>query len=320
MRLAYLTMLALGLAACDRVTVNNSAGEVGLFVDGLSTRTGQQGLFPINDFRLSLDQSGSTTFRVGNYQLAPAPDRNEVIGFGEARAPTRLTTPWTPDDDSFNFGLGQPIAVDLTFWVLQGPLGTAEFRINDSLVSADSLWEDERTGLVLGDVDIIDARNDPDITNAMLNSVGGNNRDWDAFSNDIGFAPGRINIYWINTVEGNPAVGWSDIGARIVMGFNSTGTLLAHELGHAFSLAHPSDGGISNLVGNENAMNATTARRYFSEGQTFRMHFQANSAVNVELGARPGQPVEPCDLYVVSPACPALERRIWADGSGLAPN
>ena len=37
-------------------------------------------------------------------------------------------------------------------------------------------------------------------------------------------------------------MGWSDFGARIVMGFGTTGTLLTHEVGHAMSLAHPEDG------------------------------------------------------------------------------
>lgn len=320
MRLALLAMIPLAVAACDRVTVSNSAGEVGLFVDGQTASADQTGPVALNDFRLSQNDTGTVEFRVGTFDAAPPPNRNEVLGFGEARAPTRLTTPWTDDDDSFVFGLEQPIPVDLTIWVLQGPFSTADFRINDSQVTAEALWEDERTGLVLGDVDVIDARNDPDITNAMLNSVGGNNRDWDAFSDDIGFTQGRINVYWINTVEGSPLVGWSDFGARIVMGFSSTGSLLAHELGHAFSLQHPSDGGIGNLFGTTNAMNASTARNHFTEGQTFRMHFQTSSAVNGELGARAGQPVEPCDPYVVSPACPALERRIWADGSVFPPN
>ena len=307
--------IVLSMQSCDRVTVNNSAGDVGLFVDGQGTPD------PVNDFRLSKDDPGSTTFRVGNYTAASSPNRNEVIGFGAERAPTRATTTWTPDDDNFNFGLGDVVPVDITFWIIQGPVSTATFRINDGLTATDTIWAGERTGFVVGDVDIIDATSDPDIDDAILNSVGGNNRNWDDFSDEIGFAPGRINVYYINTVEGSQTMGWSDFGARIVMGFGTLGALLTHEIGHAMSLAHPEDGPFASEFNAQNVMTAfTNSRSWLTEGQTFRAHFDTSSVVNGELDARPGQPVENCPLYDETPACPRIPRRIWADGASFPPN
>ncbi|MCH9697458.1 MAG: hypothetical protein K0U68_05065 [Gammaproteobacteria bacterium] len=243
------------------------------------------------------------------------------MGFGEERAPTRLTTPWTADDDSFNFSLGEPIPVNLTFWVIQGPLDVAEFRIMSGLTAADQIWEAERAGLVIGNVNIVDATNDPDIDDEILNSVGGNNRNWDDFSSEIGFTQDRINVYYINTVEGNPTMGWSDFEARIVMGFNTTETLLSHELGHAFSLVHPEDGPIAGEFNAQNVMIASTnSRSWLTEGQTFRAHFDPDSVINSVYNARPGQPTENCHPYNESPPCPWLPRRIWADGSAFPPN
>lgn len=314
-RFLFVVLTTLLLQACDMVTVNNSAGEVGLLVDGQGAQN------PINDLRLSQNDSGITTFRVGNYTAAAAPNRNEVLGFGEERAPTRLTTTWTAGDDSFNFGLEEPIPVNLTFWVIQGPLDVAEFRIMSGLTAADQIWEAERAGLVIGNVNIVDATNDPDIDDEILNSVGGNNRNWDDFSDEIGFTQDRINVYYINTVEGNPTMGWSDFEARIVMGFNTTGTLLSHELGHAFSLVHPEDGPIAGEFNAQNVMIASTnSRSWLTEGQTFRAHFDPDSVINSVYNARPGQPTENCHPYNESPPCPWLPRRIWADGSAFPPN
>lgn len=306
-------MMVATLTACDRVTVNNADGEVGLLVDGQGTPD------PINDLRLSRTDTGMSEFRVGNLTAASGPDRNEVIGFGAGRAPARLQTAWTEDDDSFNFGLGQPIPVNLTFWIIQGPVPTQEFRIGLALARTDLIWADERAGLVVGDVDIIDATNDPDITNAILNSVGGDNRNWDDFSDDIGFNANRINIYWINTVEGSMSTGWSDFGGRIVFGQLGSDHLLSHEIGHALELFHPP----GSLAASFNAQNVMTSssnsRSFLTEGQTFRAHFNTNSAVNAIYMARPGQPVAACQSSAETPECPGLQRRIWADGA-FAPN
>ena len=314
-RAFILVALVGGTGCADDVTVNNSAGEVGLFVDG------QSGPTAINDFRVSLDDPGIAQFSVGTYSLASAPNRNEVIGFGQERSPTRLQTQWTDGEDSFNFGLEQPIAVDLTFWIVQGPVDTAIFRINTGLVESDAIWSDERTGLFVGDYTINDVTDDPDITDAILNAVGGNNINIDDFSNNIGFDMGRINVYWINTVNGGAMTGWSDFGERIVMGFESYGHLLTHEIGHALSLVHPEDGGLGGEFDSKNVMTAASnSRSLLSEGQIFRAHFGPDSAVNAVLMARPGQPEANCDPYNGSPECPDLERRIWADGASFPPN
>ncbi|SEB07652.1 hypothetical protein [Rubrimonas cliftonensis] len=299
-------------SGCDRVAVNNSAGEVGLFVDGQGAQS------PINDLRLSQDEVGIVSFRVGNYTAASTPNRNEVIGFGEARAPTRDRTTWTPGDDSFNFGLEAPVAIDLTIWVVQGPVNVAQFRINDGLVNADATWAEERAGLEIGDVDIIDMTGGAAPPNAVLNFAG---NDWAFLESEVGLADGRLNVYWIQTVDGNPARGRSNFDDKIVMGFEGVGHLLAHEIGHALSLLHPEDGGLGSQMPSTNVMaGSSTSRSYLTEGQTFRAHFDPESAVNAVLEARPGQPVEDCHPYDGSPPCPDLQRRIWADGAASPPN
>lgn len=299
------------LQGCDTVRVADAGGDVGLLVDG------QGAPDPVNDFRLSKTGIGNVTFRVGNLTSATAPNRNEVICFGTDRAPVREPTPWTSNDDAFSLRLNPSIPISLTFWIIESPFDVQDFRISNALLGMAAMWADERTGLVIGDVDIVDATSDPDITNAIRNSVGGDDRNWDDFSDHIGFHAGRINVYWINTVEGNMSMGWSDFGPRIVIGQLGNDDLLMHEIGHALDLIHVAEG--PNFQSTNAMIAASVSRRYFTEGQVFRMHFNPGSGVNDIYNARPGEPQAACMSGSETPECPRLRRRVWADGP-LPPN
>ena len=64
---------------------------------------------------------------------------------------------------------------------------------------------------------------------------------------------------------------------------------------------------------------ASNVRQYLTEGQTFRAHVRSNSALNGVYGLRSGLPVRDCDRDTPTLACPAIHRRLWADGA-FAPN
>ena len=95
--------------------------------------------------------------------------------------------------------------------------------------------------------------------------------------------------------------------------------LLPHEIGHALDLLHPPN----SVLAFFNAQNVMTAasnsRSFLTEGQVFRAHFDPGSAVNDIFMARAGLPMANCQPSPETPECPALQRRIWADGS-FAPN
>ncbi len=306
--------LALFLAGCDYIELQNGAGDVGLLIDGADTNDG----IVVDDKDRVDTGNGDILVNVGLLSSAAAPNRNEAIGFGEDRAPRRRDTPWTDDsDDRFSLALGKRLGLPLTVWIVQGPFDTQRDHAIDACVETSAIWDDERMGIRFSNFVVKDATNDPDIDNAILNSVGGDNRNWDDFSNDIGFDAGRVNVYWINTVEGSTGTGWSDFGARIVMGKNTGDELLVHELGHAFSLLHPANcGGSTTDFNFTNIMwQCSGSRQYVSEGQIFRSHFNSVSAVNDLYGARPGEPTVACLSGVQTAECPALQRRLWADGN-----
>jgi hypothetical protein len=163
-----------------------------------------------------------------------------------------------------------------------------------------------RVSTVAGDVTIDVGR---------LKSAAAPNRN-EAIGFGTSRAPRRGAIYWINTVEGSTTTGWSDFGARIVMGKNTGDELLVHELGHALSLRHPADcGGSTAEFDPTNVMwPCSNSRQFFSEGQIFRGHFNTDSSINVLYNARPGEPTAGCQNGAQSEECPALNRRLWADG------
>jgi len=306
--------LALTVGGCDYIEVQNAGGDAGLLVDGATSSSGSV----VNDRTRVRNGSGTIPVNVGRLRSATAPNRNEAIAFGENRAPTRDAMPWTPGGgDSFPLPLGARLSVPVTVWIVQGPFDTQRDHAIEACIQTSAIWDDERIGIRFSSFEVKDATNDPDIDNALLNSTGGDNRDWDDFSDNIGFDAGRVNIYWINTVEGSTTTGWSDFGARIVMGRNTGDELLAHELGHAFNLLHPVGcGGSTAQFDPTNVMwQCSNSRQFLSEGQIFRSHFNPGSSVNAVYGARPGQPTAPCLSAAETPECPALDRRLWADGS-----
>lgn len=306
--------LAALLSGCDFIELQNASGDAGLLIDGAESSDGAV----VNDRGRARTGNGDISVNVGRLTSATAPNRNEAIAFGEDRAPRRGDMPWTSGGgDEFSLALGGRLSLPVTVWIVQGPFNTQRDHAIDACVETSAVWDDERMGIRFSNFQIKDATNDPDIDNAILNSTGGDSRNWDDFSNEIGFDAGRVNIYWINMVEGSTTTGWSDFGGRIVMGKNTGDELLAHELGHAFNLLHPVGcGGSTVNFDPTNVMwQCSSSRQYLTEGQIFRAHFNTGSSVNVLYGARPGEPTAACQSGTQTAECPALNRRLWADGS-----
>lgn len=306
---AYTLALTLGLGACDTVRVLNASGDVGLLMDG--ARSGNA----VNDTACVADHQGLFDFDVANLELATGVDQwNLAIGFGSDRAPTYLDTPWTSGDDTFVMTMNSPVEVDLTMWIVQGPYADQQLHAAAHVAYLSAVWQAERSGLVVRSVTYVDATSDPDITPAILDSTGGDSRNWDDFSTLIGLDATRINVYWIHTVEGSTTTGWSDFGGRIVMGQDTNDDLLVHEVGHAMNLQHP--GLLDPEFGNTNIMfPASVVREFITEGQSFRAHFDLGSAANDIFGANPSEPKTNCPGLLGSSLCPDLNRRLWADGA-----
>lgn len=298
------------LGGCNLITIPNANGDAGILIDG------REAGVTVNDRGRVGANSGPVLLNAGD-DITADPGRNEVITFGSNRAPTRTSTPWTDDDDAFEAPLASRLNLPVTVWIVQGPFSTQRDRAIDACVETSAIWDDERIGVRFSEFLIRDATADPDITSAILDSVGGDARNWDDFSTLIGFDAGRINIYYIDTVDGSTTTGWSDFGGRIVMGRETLPDLLSHEIGHAFSLRHSVNCGVASA--NFDATNVmaqcSSSRQFLTEAQVFRAHFNPTSTINDLYGARPGAPTAICVSATGSAECPVLERRLWDDGA-----
>lgn len=304
--------LVASLSGCvvgDTVNVTSGSGQPnGLLVDGQDAT----GVF--NDRSVI---SNGTSIGVG--ALSAAPQSNEVVGFTNDRPPRYLSTAWTSANETFNLGFSPEIGIPVTVWIVKGPFAAQRQHAIEACIRTSAIWHNERMGVKFTPFNVIDATADPQAS-AHFAFPNGDVGDsvWKPLRDDIGFVAGQLNIYWVDTVNGGTGTGWSNFGAQVAMGKNTGDELLAHEIGHSYSLTHVDADTNFNA---ENIMHsASNSRQFATEGQLFRAHLNPTSILNIVYNARPGQLTRTCSYSnTATPPCPAVQKRMWADGS-FAPN
>jgi hypothetical protein len=270
--------------------------------------------------------------------LTAALKRNEVIGFTQGRGPgIRLMAPWSSMHDTVQLQFPPEIEIALTVWVIDPLFADRKAAVANHCSIAVGAWLSERMGVSFGTNGCDDIR---DVTTVPGLSVDRGPRGAGFRCSSVSSLPsmvqpiaGRINIYIANKVIPAGGGGGSDWGDTcrpdvIGLGVDASDGTFTHELGHAFSLSHIDPVCGTTLLpqfdfNNFMACDSGT-RQYFTEGQIFRSHVtpfvnpsQPGSALNVVYNARPTLLTRDCDI--AHDPCPALERRLWADGA-LPPN
>jgi hypothetical protein len=309
--LRFLTFAAALLAAgCDTLRYQNGSGRpIGMMVDG------QAGSTNWHDYSM-VTTSTSATFT--NLTPAAAPSLNEATAFTNNRPPKQQAVAWTDDHQTIDVAFSNRIQIPVTVWIVKGPFAQQRDHAIDACIRTSAIWYAERMGVDFSPFQIRDATGDPQAA-AHFAFPNGDAGDvvWAPLRTDIGFDAGRLNIYWVDTVNGATTNGWSNFGAQIAMGRQSGDELLSHEIGHAFSLTHTDGNGNFN---DENIMwSASNVREFITEGQLFRAHLNPGSIINAVYNARPGETTRNCGFGAAGPLCPVIEKRIWADG-GFAAN
>jgi hypothetical protein len=303
-RTALLLMTLVGtllLVACgDAVQLNNTAGnENGILVDGQF----QSGATNDHTF-----VSTSAKLGIGKVDASTG----EVIAFTNFR-PVAITTPvnWTNSDETATVNFANEMQIPVKVWIVKGPFSTQRTRAINTCITTSGIWNSERMGVDFSPFEVVDATGNANAANYFAFDCSKRT----GIETDIGKTAGRINIYWVDTVDGGTGRGQAcNIGSDFVAIGSANGLeLLSHELGHDFSLQHV-DGQAT--FDQTNIMHsASNTRQFITEGQLFRSHLNDTSALNFAYHARPGQPTRNCGHGQADNQCPALNKRIWADGT-----
>jgi hypothetical protein len=265
----------------------------------------------------STTYSGYTT-QTDKVDVSARAGGGEVVGFSQYRPVALQSVSWLTwfGDQTVDVNLRDQIRVPITFWVLSAPFNTNQTRANNFWFAMQTVYWPERVGLLFTPVTVRDATANVNRTKYLAFTCGTGNANMSGLQNDIGFDSGRINVYLVDSVDGSTSRGNAcQIGGPFVAIASTAGTdLLSHEMGHDMALTH-----IDDLTANFDQTNvmhsASNTRAFLTEGQLFRGHMQPASAVNAIYGARPGQTTRDCPRDTVSRTCPAIQKRLWPDGS-----
>lgn len=291
--------------------LNSDPSENGALVDG------SRNTIQVNDRRfVELDLGGlfNTLFPVIPLEnFVPSPGSNEVLAFSRGHPPALIeNVPWTAVSDTINIQFEDEYQVAVTVWIVKEDGLPSALNGN---VTTSAIWKDERQGVAFDTFDIVPAWDNPSAPdfhefNCNLGTE---------IKAAIGHIPGRVNIYYVDRVDFGSGPSTSNgvwCGSQIVaMGRNSSGHLLAHELGHAFALGHSNQANDADQFDKTNVMhNASGVREFLTEGQTYRATFHPGSALNNIYVVRDGAVTRSCGTNEFSDVCPKLFRRVWADG------
>ena len=246
----------------------------------------------------------------------------ETITFSRDRPPTLLPTVWATalGNQIVSVPFAGVMATPLTIWVVAAPFATTQQTALTLWQTAQQIYADERLGVQLSPVEIVDATTNAKAASWAAFTCGAGNANVTSIAADIGARAGRINVYLVGLVDSSTSRGNACAigGGFVAIAAGSGAELLAHELGHDFGLEHIDD--LTTDFTRNNVMHSESiSRLYLTEGQIFRAHLRSYSAINQLFGLRPGLPTRDCDRDTPTLDCPLIRKRLWADG-GFPPN
>jgi len=253
-----------------------------------------------------------------NVNVGARAGAGEAIAFSRDRPVTLHSTVWTTafGNQTVTVPFAGAFDTAVTIWVVAGPFVTTQQTALTLWQTAQQIYTDERLGVHLSPVEIVDATANAKAATYAAFTCGAANVNVSSIQADIGARPGRINVYLVSLVDGSTSRGNACAigGGFVAIAAGSGAELLAHEIGHDFGLEH-----IDDLTIDFNPTNvmhsASNWRQFLTEGQIFRAHLRPNSAINQVFNLRPGLPTRNCDRDTLTLDCPSIKKRLWADGA-----
>ena len=207
---------------------------------------------------------------------------------------------WTDNGgDVVNVTMNGLANVPLAVWIMfQNTSGTRQVEVNLEVNRAAELFDTQRCGAEFNATVVDVSQSTFDIE--LLDATCARGADY----KKVGFQGGKVNVYYIRTVDGNQGQRCEDGSSDLLLVGASTNDseTLAHELGHALSLGHWND--TQPASGSNLMLSPATERNSLTLGQCFRTNLNATSLLN-RSGIRSG-PTRSCPDGTQNSGCPAL--------------
>ncbi len=307
--------------AQDQITLNNNSGNpIGLLVDG------KFGKNIANDQTYVAPGSpalvGPFTAVTGRNGL------NEIMAFTVNRPPAvRTAVPWTSGNDDIRVPFADKIMIPITVWVVYGDYATGQARAANDVLTTSTIFRDERVGVDFSAVTYMNATTNP-LAAQYYDLDGSNQATFANMARDIGFVSDQVNIYYVRgLIRNGQSQPYSLQTSRLpdgsrpmlVLGSATVPPNQTWGFGLLFGLTSFPPGPATEYFDYTNVMsgNGSPNARYFTEGQVIRTHLNSNSVLNQVYHARPGQLIRDCSptSNTATDGCPAIQKRIWADGA-----
>lgn len=202
----------------------------------------------------------------------------KVLVFPSAHRPLQVSPDWTPGPDTVVLSPEAPLPVPLRVSVRHGDFASVKKAMEDALELTERHWRSSGLGLVLGGVTWEDTVEPGAVVD--VRSGGCQTRVGD----------GAIHVTVVGTVDGsNGGYACPEGYVYIASSGVSYPYLMAHELGHTFSLIHTPAG----------LMNPRTPGAGLSDGEIYRAHFNPISVLNHAMGAQPEEERRNCGASLV---------------------
>lgn len=202
----------------------------------------------------------------------------DLIVFGHGNRPLWAAPSWTSGVDTMRVTLESPVILDLAVDVQAVDFLFMSQMVAEQIVAANSVFESEAVGVRIGSVEYVDhSGSATSITSAACAGRA--------------LSP-EIVVTVVVNIDGGAISGLGCPSGHVFLSRYAFRFpyLLAHELGHTFSLQHTAVGVMRPLPG-------TTV----TEGEIFRAHFNASSVLNTILGSQPEASRLNCNLGVCLP-------------------
>lgn len=303
---------------------NVPAHDVGALVSGYDDTHKSNWVFRSFDSR-------SSTLDL-NVNMVPwnvfAPDT--VIAFGRGAAPTVIRPGWTQALDKPTIDLRPTIEFPVVVWLAyeDADSGLSVRRLADfaeaQFATMNYRFFMERVGLQSL---IAEMRFVPGASLARQHECDGfleGEPGGTSTRDRIGYKAEYVNVYYVGELYDDDAslngvaCGRNTGHPVILLAHDSSLETVVHEFGHLFSLDHPDDALLGSIgFDDENIMwsRPEVVLKYFSEGQTQRIHFNEGSVLNSMYGAHHPSELLMCVDDPTDSTCAPLFRRIWPDGA-----